>query len=140
MTSANRPGLPLFAAWLVALLSSLAVLFVGEVMGQTPCNLCWFQRAFMFPLALVLGMACATDGAHARRYAMPLALGGLLVAGFHSLLYFGVLPQQITPCSRGVPCTGADMALFGVLPLPALAFVAFAAIAALLATPSRKPS
>jgi len=48
---------PLGAAWTIALLSSLAVLFVGEVMGQAPCDLCWFQRAFMFPLAIILGIA-----------------------------------------------------------------------------------
>ena len=24
-------------------------------MGQAPCDLCWFQRAFMFPLAIILG-------------------------------------------------------------------------------------
>ena len=35
-------------AWIIALISSLAVLFIGEVLGQTPCILCWFQRAFMF--------------------------------------------------------------------------------------------
>ena len=47
-----------FAAWIVALTSSLVVLFIGEVMGQTPFILCWYQRAFMFPLALILAVAC----------------------------------------------------------------------------------
>ena len=46
----------LTAAWIVALGSSLAVLYIGEVLGQAPCNLCWFQRAFMFPLAIVLSL------------------------------------------------------------------------------------
>ena len=49
----------LAAAWIVALGSSLAVLYIGEVLGQAPCSLCWFQRAFMFPLAVVLGLAPA---------------------------------------------------------------------------------
>lgn len=86
----------LYAAWLIALLASLAVLFVGEVMGQTPCNLCWFQRAFMFPLAIVLGVACLRADAAVWTYALPLAIGGALVAGFHSLLYLGVIPAGIT--------------------------------------------
>ena len=30
-------------AWIVALVASLAVLFIGEVMGQTPCVLCWLS-------------------------------------------------------------------------------------------------
>ncbi len=122
---------PLFVAWLLALVASLTVLFVGEVMGQAPCNLCWFQRAFMFPLAIVLGVACLRGDAAAWTYALPLALGGLGVAGFHSLLYMGLIPERITPCSQGVPCTGADMSILGGLPLPLLALATFAAIAVL---------
>lgn len=30
----------LLQAWVLALIASFAVLFVGEVMGQAPCNLC----------------------------------------------------------------------------------------------------
>jgi len=122
----------LFAAWLVALCASLAVLFVGEVMGQTPCNLCWFQRAFMFPLAIVLGIAALRADAGIWRYALPLAAGGQLVAGFHSLLYFGLIPERIAPCTEGVSCTDADMTILGGLPLPLLAFLAFTVITSLL--------
>lgn len=46
----------LVLAWIVSLVATLAVLFIGEVLGQTPCVLCWFQRAFMFPLVVVLGL------------------------------------------------------------------------------------
>ena len=46
----------LWLAWVIALFSSFSVLFIGEVLGQTPCALCWFQRAFMFPLVIVLGL------------------------------------------------------------------------------------
>lgn len=49
------------AALIAALTASLAALFIGEIMGQSPCSLCWFQRAFMFPLAIVLGIACLID-------------------------------------------------------------------------------
>lgn len=130
---AAQPGwTPLLMAWLIALGSSLAVLFVGEVMGQAPCNLCWFQRAFMFPLTIVLGVACLRSDTTIWRYALPLAAGGMLVAGFHSLLYAGLIPERITPCSQGLSCTNADMTILGGLPLPFLALGAFGAIAALL--------
>ena len=45
------------AAWAIAFVSTLGALFVGEVMGQTPCNHCWHQRAFMFPLAVMLNIS-----------------------------------------------------------------------------------
>lgn len=47
---------PLFLAWLLALLATAGALFLGEVMGNTPCVLCWYQRIAMFPLVLVIGM------------------------------------------------------------------------------------
>ena len=47
---------PLFLAWLLALVATAGALFLGEVMGKTPCVLCWYQRIAMFPLVLVLGM------------------------------------------------------------------------------------
>ncbi|CUX68336.1 putative disulfide formation protein (fragment) [Agrobacterium genomosp. 5 str. CFBP 6626] len=56
--SEDKAWLPTFGAWMVALTSTLGALFIGEVMGQAPCDLCWHQRAFMFPLAILL----ASDG------------------------------------------------------------------------------
>ena len=53
---AHRSENIVLVAWMLSLISSLAVLFIGEVLGQIPCSLCWFQRAFMFPLAIVLGL------------------------------------------------------------------------------------
>lgn len=122
----------LFAAWVVSLVASLTVLFVGEIMGQSPCNLCWFQRIFMFPLAIVLGIATLNSDPAVWRYGLPLATGGILVAGFHSLLYVGVIPERIAPCSKGISCTSADMTILGNFPLPILALAAFSIIATLL--------
>jgi disulfide bond formation protein DsbB len=123
----------LFAAWLIALAATLAALFIGEVMGQAPCHLCWFQRAFMFPLVAVLGVAAYRDDAVAWLYALPLAVTGWLVAAYHYLLYVGVIPEPITPCTASGPsCSDAAMTILGGLPLPLLSVVSFTAIVALL--------
>ena len=60
MTTNNRviPWGLLLSAWLLAAGSSLSAIYIGEVLGQAPCVLCWFQRAFMFPLAVILAVAC----------------------------------------------------------------------------------
>jgi len=123
--------LALLAAWVLALFASFAVLFIGEVMGQQPCVLCWYQRIAMFPLALVLGIAAWSGDLSAWRYGMPIAVAGLLVAAFHSLLFYGIVPESIEPCGAGPSCTDAQMTIFG-LPLPILSFAAFAGIATLL--------
>ena len=123
--------LALLAAWVLALFASFAVLFIGEVMGQQPCVLCWYQRIAMFPLALVLGIAAWRGDLGIWRYGLAIAVAGLLVAAFHSLLYYGVVPESIEPCGAGPSCTDAQMTIFG-LPLPVLSFAAFAGITTLL--------
>jgi disulfide bond formation protein DsbB len=123
---------PLYAAWVVALAATLGALFVGEVMGQVPCVLCWYQRIAMMPLAVVLGIAAFRADWGVRVYALPLAIVGLAVAAFHALLYAGIVPEAIEPCGAGPSCASAEMTIFGGLPLPYLSFGAFAVIILLL--------
>ena len=122
----------LFAAWLIALGSTLSALFIGEVMGQTPCVLCWFQRIFMFPLAVILAIACfGSDGA-VWRYALPLAAIGAILAGWHTLLFTGLIPAALEPCGSGTSCSSENMTILGGVPLPILSLAAFAALIVLL--------
>lgn len=123
----------LFAAWIVTLAASLGALFIGEVMGQVPCSLCWHQRAFMFPLAFLLAVACYRSDLDVWRYAAPLAAIGWLVAGWHTLLFYGVVSEAIQPCSASGPsCSGEGMTLLGWAPLPVLSLLAFTVILILL--------
>lgn len=118
----------LLAVWLVALSATLGALFIGEIMGQTPCVLCWFQRAFMFPLAVILAVSYMVSDARIWRYAMPLAGFGWIIALYHALLYSGVIPEEIKPCGSGPSCSDANMTIIGWLPIPALSVGAFTAI------------
>ena len=81
------------SAWGIALVVKLSALFIGEVMGMTPCLLCWYQRIFMFPLALILGMVAFAEDRRGAVYALPLAIGGVAVAGYHSALIAGWVPK-----------------------------------------------
>lgn len=128
---------PLFAAWIIALAATLGALFIGEVMGQTPCLLCWYQRVFMFPLAIVLGVAAFKEDARVWVYAGPLAAVGLMIAAYHCLLYFGFVAEALKPCGKGPSCADSAMSVLGV-PIPLLSFGSFAAVIALLALANRR--
>ncbi|NBJ09469.1 disulfide bond formation protein B [Microvirga sp. SYSU G3D207] len=138
-TSGRHAWAYLFAAWIIALAATFGALFIGEVMGQTPCSLCWHQRVFMFPLAVILAVATFREDPDVWRYALPIAGLGWLVAAFHSLLYAGIIPEAIKPCGQGPSCSSADMTVLD-LPLPYLSLAAFTAIAVLLIPASRKKS
>lgn len=131
----------LFLAWLIALVSTLGALFIGEIMERTPCDLCWYQRIAMFPLALILGIASFSSDMAVRRYVIPIAATGAVIAFWHSLLFAGIIPEPAQPCTReGPSCTGGEQTLFGVLPLPFLSAASFIAIILLLTIPFRKSS
>ncbi len=120
-------------AWLIALAASLRVIFIGEVLGQTPCLLCWFQRVFMFPLALILGFGLWWQDENIGRYGVVLSIGGACVAFWHVGPDYEFIPQPIQPCTAtGPSCVDDNQLIFGI-PIPLLAFTSFTLIGGLSA-------
>ena len=130
----------LLLAWLIATTATLGALFIGEVMLMTPCTLCWYQRIFMFPITIILGIACFADDRQGAVYALALALGGLAMAGYHTLLVAGLIPKSWVPCSAGVSCADQKLEILNGIQIPWLSLVAFIALALLLTTYLRKSS
>ncbi len=130
----------LLAAWLLVATSTLASLFFSEVMELPPCSLCWYQRVFMFPLALVLFMCLFPFDPKVVRYALPLSAAGTLVALYQVLLQAGIIPESAAPCSQGVSCADVDLLVFGIVSIPMLSLFAFGAVTALLITILRSSS
>ena len=128
----NNDWLLIFSAWLIAAVSTLGSLFFSEVMELIPCVLCWYQRISLFPLAIILLIGLFPLDKKVVNYALPLAIIGLLFTVYHCLLFFGVIPENLQPCSQGVSCTDDNMELFGFLPIPLLALIAFLMIIILL--------
>ena len=134
----TRDDLPLTVAFLIALAATLGALFIGEVLGQMPCTLCWYQRIAMFPLVPILGLSLWRGDDMARLYGLLLAVPGLALAGWHSGLYVGWIPRAIAPCTRDGPsCTDQAQTILG-LPIPYLSLMAFTAIIVCLLLPQGK--
>ena len=130
--SSETAWMLMFAAWLVATISTLGALFFGEIMSVPTCVLCWYQRICMFPLALILPFGLFPLDPKVIRYVLPLACIGWAIALFHVLLVAGVVPERVQPCAQGVPCSETYVKLFGFVTIPLLALVAFSTIIALL--------
>ena len=121
-----------YIAWITALTGMVGSLFFSEVMQLPPCVLCWYQRVALYPLVLIIGIGIATRDSRFRIYALLLCLIGLVIAIYHNLLYYGVIPETIAPCTEGVPCNAVQIELFGFITIPLMGLVAFAAIAVCL--------
>jgi len=130
----------LFVCWLLVAASTLGSLFFSEVMELPPCSLCWMQRIFMFPLAIILLFALFPFDPGIVRYALPLAAIGGLVALYHLLLQVGFIPESAAPCREGVSCSEAQLALFGFVSIPMMSLLVFASVTGLLWSLKRRRS
>ncbi len=121
-----------YAAWTIALLSTAGSLFFSEVMELTPCVLCWYQRIAMYPLVVIIGVGIAMKDAKWKLYALPLVVIGLAVSVYHNLIYYGVIPEALTPCTQGVSCSERQIEWFGFVTIPLMGLMSFIFISALI--------
>lgn len=143
MTSMTHPDgrtwTVLFLCWLLASVATLGSLFFSEIMELPPCSLCWYQRIFLFPLVILFTVGLYPADGQVVRFALPLAAGGWLVAGYQNLLVWGIVSESVVPCSLGVSCSEIDFELFGFVTIPLLSWLAFTTLAGLLLYLKKKP-
>src|SRR3989344_4212273 len=114
----------LLLAFIVSLTATLGSLFYSEILGYTPCKLCWFQRIFMYPLPIIFGMALKNKDFKIKRYTIPLAIIGALIAAYH---YSMQIFQFTTACGANseVPCNIVYSFELGYITIPMMALTAF---------------
>lgn len=120
-------GYELWLAFLVSALASGGSLFLSEVANFVPCELCWFQRIFMYPLAITTLLAALFNDHRAARYLLPLPVIGAGVSIYHLLVENGVV-EQTQSCFISAPggCATKWIDEFGYVTIPTLALTAFA--------------
>jgi disulfide bond formation protein DsbB len=116
---------PLLISWLAAIISTLGSLYFSEVRHFVPCTLCWYQRIFMYPLAVILGVAFYRNDRGIFRYTLPLSLIGLVISGYQILLQKVPYFRQFEMCKSGVPCSADYLNWLGFITIPMLAFTGF---------------
>ncbi len=122
-------GILPYVAWIIALVATVGSLFFSEVMQLPPCVLCWYQRIAMYPLVLIIGSGIIMRDSRMKSYALPLCLVGLTISIYHNLLYYGLIPESITPCTEGISCTSRQIEWLGFITIPLMALAAFISLA-----------
>lgn len=89
--------------FLVTLFGVGMSLFYSEILGFVPCGLCWLQRVFLFPQALIVGMALYKRASHTiGDYLIALSIGGVIIGLYQHYLQMG--GNDFLPC----PASGGD--------------------------------
>lgn len=115
----------LLLSWIASLIATIGSLYFSEVMHFIPCTLCWYQRIFMYPLAIILGIAVYRNDKGIYKYVLPLSIIGILISGYHTLLQKIPYLQQFEMCTSGVPCSKDYINWLGFITIPLLALIAF---------------
>lgn len=127
-------GYELWLAFLVTAIATAGSLFFSEVAGFIPCELCWFQRIAMYPLAIITLLAAIANDYRVARYLLPLPLVGAGVSVYHLLVENKVV-EQTNACLLSAPggCATKWINEFGYMTIPTLALTAFILAFAFLA-------
>lgn len=117
-----------YVAWLVSMVATLGSLYFSEIRGFTPCELCWYQRILMYPLALILGISTFQKDFSVKKFVLPMAIIGWFISFYHYLIQKVPGFAEIKPCVNGVPCNAQYINWLGFMTIPFLALIAFTLI------------
>lgn len=121
-----------FLTLLISLTATIGSLLYSEVLGYEPCKLCWFERIFMFPQVVLFWIGIHRKDRYIADYGIILSALGALLAGYHSLLQFGLVPALSCSSLRLASCSQRFVWEFGYVTIPLMAFTAFSLMAVLL--------
>jgi disulfide bond formation protein DsbB len=106
-------------AFLVSLMAVGGSLFYSQIIGFEPCVLCWWQRVFIFPTMIVLGVSLYKKLPNVWSYVFPLIILALMVAAYQtSSDIWGI---SILPCTaQGGGCDRIYVKAFGYITIPTM--------------------
>ena len=107
-----------FAAVVVA-----SSLFYSEVLGVLPCGLCWLQRVFLYPQAVLFAVAVWKRERVIASYSIVLSAFGAIIALYHQYLQMG--GGALLPCPAvqlAADCAKQTFLEFGYVTLPLIGF------------------
>ena len=119
----------LLGIWATALIATVGSLYFSEVRGYIPCELCWIQRIFMYPLVIIIGVAYFQKNVRIALTSLILAaIGGTISLYHYGIQKLAFLSDSAPSCGQ-VPCTSQYINYFGFITIPFLALIAFVLIA-----------
>jgi len=124
-------------AFVAALMAMLGSLYLSEIVGFVPCELCWLQRIAMYPLVIVLGVGSLREDLEVWRTALPLSAIGAVISAYHVVVQRA--PNlEVTECSGAVPCSAIYVTVWGFVSIPVMAGGVFVLVSAIMIALARR--
>jgi disulfide bond formation protein DsbB len=128
---ASEYVLPL--GFLISFLGMVMSLFYSEVVNYIPCDLCWYQRIFMYSQVFLFAYAWYRKDRAILPYTLLLSLFGLAIGIYHHMLQIGF--DLMKPCSSApfaVDCAKPSFIEYGFVTFPLMSVVLFGFLSLLM--------
>ncbi|MBU6501013.1 MAG: disulfide bond formation protein B [Patescibacteria group bacterium] len=115
----------LIFSFLIALIAMIVSLFYSDIVGFVPCVLCWWQRIFLYPQVVILGVALSNKSKKWWQYTIPLSVIGGAISIYNSYLQFG--GSSLVPCAANgsSDCAHVYFMEYGYVTIPTMALTGF---------------
>lgn len=120
----DQYNLSLILQLIIVLASIFGSLFFSEVMKFPPCNLCWYQRICIYPMAFIILTGLYLKSKDTVLFLLPLSITGFFISSYHNLVYYKFI-TIIVPCTEFAPCTAEQLNWLGFITIPLLALLTF---------------
>ena len=118
----------LWLAFVVSAGATAGSLYFSEVADYIPCQLCWYQRIAMYPLAVITLVAAIRNDRRVAWYTVPIAAIGAVIAAYHVLIEWRPSLDAGACSAAGPACTDVWFREFGFVTLAFMALAGFIAV------------
>ena len=110
---------------LLALSGTLLSLFYSNIIGYEPCELCWYQRIFLYPQVILFALALIIKNKNLETIynSLILSILGGFISGYQYFLQLGILPNFCG--ANNVSCEKIFFRNFGYITMPMMALTVF---------------
>ncbi|ENQ3105062.1 disulfide bond formation protein DsbB [Bacillus sp. 491mf] len=110
-------------AFIVSSLATIGSLYFSEIKELPPCDLCWYQRIFMYSIPLLIGISKWKKHKDITIYIKVFSGIGLAFALYQVILQTWQIKNPA--CGIETNCSNIDVQYFGFLTIPMMSLFAF---------------
>lgn len=128
------------SVFLVSLIGTVGSILLSVYFKFAACELCWYQRMFLFSIPIITAIALIKNDTKAYVYAYYFALIGLFFSMYHALIQSKIFASDTVFCNPTslIDCATPAFRYFGFVTVPVVAFSVFYLISYLAYVQNKK--
>lgn len=113
--------------FLISLMGTVGSLLLSLYFKLAACELCWYQRIFLFTIPVISLIALLKNDVKAKAYVFWLSLIGFCFALYHTLLQSGLFSRDTVFCNPNsfIDCSVPSFVYFGFVTVPVISCAVF---------------